>query len=180
MRWWWASIAVREAANGRYLEFKEQYGRTVRTRDLSQLHLIRPHRGQRVTVIYDPADPEQATIDLGPWTWQEPALFYVLSRLSVSDRDRHSSEPGGNQKLRRGGVIETGNSVAQFQYIQVRHGCSGSSPTPIVSTPARATLSSLSTVLPLTPIAPVNTPSSSTIGTPPGNVISPSFECSIP
>lgn len=46
--------------------------------------------------------------------------------------------------------------------------------------PASATVWSFSTVEPLTPMAPDITPSASTIGIPPGKVISPSLECSIP
>ena len=34
--------------------------------------------------------------------------------------------------------------------------------------------------VPLTPMAPTSTPSSSTMGRPPGNVIRPSLECSMP
>lgn len=38
-----------------------------------------PEKGDRVRIIYDPRDPETATVDLGLWTWRQPALFYVGS-----------------------------------------------------------------------------------------------------
>ena len=63
---------------------------------------------------------------------------------------------------------------------QVRHGWAGSSVRPMALAPASATAWSFSTVEPLTPMAPDITPSASTIGIPPGKVIRPSFECSIP
>jgi hypothetical protein len=63
---------------------------------------------------------------------------------------------------------------------QVRQGWAGSSVRPMALAPASATVWSFSTVEPLTPMAPDITPSASTIGIPPGKVISPSFECSIP
>lgn len=58
------------------LRFTTQTGETVTARSLFQMHLIRNHRGDEVTVLYDPSDPKIAIIDLGIWTWQEPAFLY--------------------------------------------------------------------------------------------------------
>lgn len=59
------------------LEFTDQQGRPVKTRDYCQFFLIRPDRGEQVTVIYDPENPETATIEMGIWTWQQPVAFYL-------------------------------------------------------------------------------------------------------
>jgi len=58
------------------LQFTTQTGDAVTARSLFQMHLIRNHRGDEVTVLYDPSDPKIATIDLGIWTWQEPGFLY--------------------------------------------------------------------------------------------------------
>ena len=58
------------------LEFTTRDGTRVNTRDTFQLFLIRPEPGEHVRVIYDPVEPETATIDLGPWTWQQPVMLY--------------------------------------------------------------------------------------------------------
>jgi len=70
------------------LQFTTEADETVTARSLFQMHLIRNHRGDEVTVLYDPADPKVATIDLGIWTWQEPAILYFgfvfLTALSLA------------------------------------------------------------------------------------------------
>ena len=58
------------------LRFTTETGETVTARSLFQMHLIRNHRSDEVTVLYDPSEPKIATIDLGIWTWQEPAFLY--------------------------------------------------------------------------------------------------------
>ena len=58
------------------MEFTTQTGETVTARSLFQMHLIRNHRGDEVTVLYDPSDPKIVTIDLGIWNWQDPAFLY--------------------------------------------------------------------------------------------------------
>lgn len=58
------------------LQFTTEAGEIVTARSLFQMHLIRNHRGDEVTVLYDPSDPKTATIDLGLWIWQEPAFLY--------------------------------------------------------------------------------------------------------
>jgi hypothetical protein len=37
--------------------------------------VIRHHRGEQVTVLYDPADPSRATVDIGSWMWQAPGFL---------------------------------------------------------------------------------------------------------
>jgi len=58
------------------LQFTTQAGETVTARSLFQMHLIRNHRGDEVTVLYEPSEPKIATIDLGIWNWQDPAFLY--------------------------------------------------------------------------------------------------------
>jgi len=57
------------------LQFVTDTGDTVESPDLLEMMLIRFSRDDRVTVIYDPSNTDTATIDLGVWTWQEPAFF---------------------------------------------------------------------------------------------------------
>lgn len=85
------------------LEFTDQQGRPVKTRDYCQFFLVRPDRGEQVTVIYDPENPQTATIDLGIWTWQQPVAFYLgflfLAGLGAlifrfGNRNHASAEPG--------------------------------------------------------------------------------------
>lgn len=55
--------------------FVTEAGRTITARDLFQMYINRPHKGEHVTVIYDPSDPEKVTADLGLWIWQGPIIF---------------------------------------------------------------------------------------------------------
>lgn len=50
-------------------------GRTVTARDKFPLYIIRPGKGEQVVVVYDPADANIVTADLGIWIWQGPAIF---------------------------------------------------------------------------------------------------------
>ncbi len=59
------------------LQFVTDVGETVASRDLLEMMLIRFSKGDRVTVMYDPSDTATATIDLGLWTWQQPACFFL-------------------------------------------------------------------------------------------------------
>lgn len=59
------------------LEFKDRNGGLVKARDIFQLFIIRPEAGDHVEVMYDPHEPEMVTMDLGPWTWQQPVIFYA-------------------------------------------------------------------------------------------------------
>jgi hypothetical protein len=58
------------------LQFVTDRGDTAVSRDLFEMMLFRFSKGDRVTVLYDPADTGIATIDLGLWTWQQPVLFF--------------------------------------------------------------------------------------------------------
>jgi hypothetical protein len=49
------------------LQFSTNSGRSVKSHDLFRMYLIRHHQGDRVTVVYDPADEKTVTVDLGPW-----------------------------------------------------------------------------------------------------------------
>ena len=50
-------------------------GDKLTSRDKFQMYIIRLHKGDRVTVIYDPENPEIVTADLGLWTWQGVVIF---------------------------------------------------------------------------------------------------------
>ncbi len=65
------------------LEFRDKDNRLVRARDIFQLLFIRPERGDHVDMLFDSHDPARVTLDLGLWTWQQPAVFY-LSFLFLS------------------------------------------------------------------------------------------------
>jgi len=58
------------------LQFVTDTGETVKSRDLFEMMLFRSSKGDRVTVLYDPADTTIATIDHGLWTWQQPVFFF--------------------------------------------------------------------------------------------------------
>lgn len=58
------------------LQFVTDTGHTAVSRDLFLMLAFRFHKGDHVTVLYSPSDPDLATIDLGLWTWQEPVIFY--------------------------------------------------------------------------------------------------------
>jgi hypothetical protein len=55
--------------------FTTETGATLTIRDAFSMYLVRPHRGESLTVLYDPFRPSRVTSDLGIWTWQGPALF---------------------------------------------------------------------------------------------------------
>jgi len=57
-------------------EFITESGKLVRSRDFFQMMLIRHRQGGDVVVLYDPSKLKIATIDMGLWTWQQPAVFY--------------------------------------------------------------------------------------------------------
>lgn len=57
-------------------EFTTESGKLVRSRDFFQMMLIRQSQGDEVVVLYDPSNLKIATIDMGLWTWQQPAVFY--------------------------------------------------------------------------------------------------------
>jgi len=58
------------------LQFVTDTGRTAVSRDLFLMLAFRFHKGDHVTVLYNPSDPGIASIDLGLWTWQQPVIFY--------------------------------------------------------------------------------------------------------
>jgi len=45
------------------------------TRDKFLQYIKRVKKGDVVQVIYDKNNPKLVTADLGPWTWQAPAIF---------------------------------------------------------------------------------------------------------
>lgn len=55
--------------------YQTKTGAEISSRDIFQLYLIRLHKGDRVTVIYDSDDATVVTADLGLWVWQGPAIF---------------------------------------------------------------------------------------------------------
>ncbi|HYQ72714.1 MAG TPA: DUF3592 domain-containing protein [Gammaproteobacteria bacterium] len=57
------------------LRFRTQTGELQETRDMFRMYLVRYHAGDSVTALYDPQDPGMATVDNGPWMWQEPGLL---------------------------------------------------------------------------------------------------------
>lgn len=83
-------VAIHHGARGArmaVLRFRTEAGREQETRDRFQMYLVRHHAGDTVVVLYDPSAPDNATIDIGPWMWQEPAFllagFAVLAGLAV-------------------------------------------------------------------------------------------------
>ena len=57
-------------------QFTTASGEQVTSDDLLQMFLIRHDPGDAVTVLYDPSNTKIATIDIGPWMWQEPGFLY--------------------------------------------------------------------------------------------------------
>ena len=55
--------------------YQVKTGAEINSRDIFQMYVIRLHKGDRVTVIYDPDDATVVTADLGIWVWQGPAIF---------------------------------------------------------------------------------------------------------
>lgn len=56
-------------------QFITDTGKQVTSQDIFQMYIIRQHKGDKATVIYDPSSPETVTADLGPWIWQGPIIF---------------------------------------------------------------------------------------------------------
>lgn len=83
-------VAIHRGARGSrqaVLRFRTETGRVLEVRDRFRMYLVRHHAGDAVIALYDPLDPDNATIDTGPWMWQEPALLLagcvVLAGLAV-------------------------------------------------------------------------------------------------
>ena len=57
-------------------QFPVETGKTVTSRDIFQMYIIRLHKGDHVTVIYDPSDTDNVTADTGLWIWQGPVIFF--------------------------------------------------------------------------------------------------------
>jgi Protein of unknown function (DUF3592) len=85
------AVAIRVGVKGgkrAVLRFVTDAGETVESRDPTEMMLVRYSKGDRVTLMYDPSDTGTATIDLGLWTWHQPAccfpgfvLLAVLGRV---------------------------------------------------------------------------------------------------
>lgn len=56
-------------------QFNTGTGEAVTARDKFPMYIIRLHKGDHVTVIYNPADTGTVTADLGLWIWQGPIIF---------------------------------------------------------------------------------------------------------
>ena len=65
-------------------QFVTETGRDVTSRDMFDMYIIRLHKGEKVTVVYDPSDTKIVTADLGLWTWQGPAIFFVCFALMAA------------------------------------------------------------------------------------------------
>jgi hypothetical protein len=68
----------RGARNSKWAEYEfiTSAGQTVQARDAIQMYIRRPEPGDRVVVIYDPANPSVVTADLGVWVWQGAIVFF--------------------------------------------------------------------------------------------------------
>jgi len=83
-------VAVHSGARGArkaVLRFRTASGEVREVRDRFLMHLVRYHAGDAVIALYDPLDPDNATVDNGPWIWQEPGFllagFVVLAGLAI-------------------------------------------------------------------------------------------------
>lgn len=56
-------------------QFTTETGKQVMARDIFQMYIIRLHKGDHVTVMYDPSDSSRVTADSGLWVWQGPVIF---------------------------------------------------------------------------------------------------------
>lgn len=56
-------------------QFPVETGKTVTARDIFQMYIIRQHKGDHVTVVYDPSNTDNVTADTGLWIWQGPVIF---------------------------------------------------------------------------------------------------------
>lgn len=56
-------------------QFKTETGTLVTSQDIFQMYFTRFHKGEHISVIYDPANPETVTADPGFWIWQGPVIF---------------------------------------------------------------------------------------------------------
>lgn len=50
-------------------------GKQVTSKDVFQMYITRLHKGEHITVIYDPSRPELVTADIGFMVWQGPVIF---------------------------------------------------------------------------------------------------------
>jgi len=56
-------------------EFVTDTGKTVTARDVFQMYIHRPDKGNILTVLYDPTNPEIVTADRGMWNWEGAGIF---------------------------------------------------------------------------------------------------------
>ena len=71
-------VAIDRGAKGSKFaiyQFDTETEQQVTSRDNFQMYFIRLHKGEHVTVIYDPKDTSIITADLGLWNWQGTAIF---------------------------------------------------------------------------------------------------------
>jgi hypothetical protein len=57
--------------------FKTEDNVEIEARCIFQMFVIRPKIGDKVTVLYDPREPETVMIDNGIWNWDQP-VFGIL------------------------------------------------------------------------------------------------------
>jgi uncharacterized protein DUF3592 len=56
-------------------QFDTDIDQQMTSRDIFQMYFIRLHKGDYITVIYDPNNKRMVTADLGLWNWQGTAIF---------------------------------------------------------------------------------------------------------
>jgi uncharacterized membrane protein len=57
--------------------FKTEDNVEIETKCIFQMFVIRHETGDKVTVLYDPSEPETVMIDNGIWNWDQP-VFGIL------------------------------------------------------------------------------------------------------
>ena len=67
----------RGARNSKWAVYRynTETGRKVTAQDKFPMYIIHLHKGDHITLIYDPADTGMVTADLGFWLWQGPIIF---------------------------------------------------------------------------------------------------------
>jgi len=54
--------------------FQTTDGDNIQAQCIFQMFVIRHEKGDRVSVLYDPGDPDTVMIDNGIWNWDQPAF----------------------------------------------------------------------------------------------------------
>ena len=76
--------------------FKANDAEEIEVKSLFQMFIIRNKNGDKVSVLYDPSEPETVMIDNGIWNWDQPSFGllggFLLLGLAVVFLNSQPSE----------------------------------------------------------------------------------------